>query len=305
MTIKNLPASVHGRLMNRARATNRPFQEILQYYAMERFLYRLSRSPHSARFVLKGALMLYVWDTTLARATKDVDFLGQLDNSLDNLARVVREVCVIEVEPDGMAFDAATVVAERIKEDADYEGVRIGFTGHLGKAKSTMQLDAGFGDVVTPASQAITYPTLLDFPAAQLAGYPRETVIAEKFQAMVYLGKLNSRMKDFDDIWLLARQFEFQGQTLATAVFATFSNRGTAIDSNPVALTSTFTESPTTRTQWTAFRQKGGLLSAPEKMTDMVAFLSGFLLPVARACEGSPSFQAHSRPPGPWSSEVT
>lgn len=304
MTIKNLPASVHGRLMNRARATNRPFQELLQYYAMERFLYRLSRSPHSARFVLKGALMLYVWDTPLARATKDVDFLGQLDNSLDNLARVVREVCVIEVEPDGMAFDAATVVAERIKEDADYEGVRIRFTGHLGKAKSTMQLDVGFGDVVTPASQAITYPTLLDFPAAQLAGYPRETVIAEKFQAMVYLGKLNSRMKDFYDIWLLARQFEFEGQTLATAVLATFSNRGTAIDPNPVALTPTFTESPTTRTQWAAFRQKGGLLNAPEKMADVVAFLSGFLLPVARACESSASFQAHWRPPGPWGSKA-
>lgn len=162
MTVKNLPASVQARLQNVARSTNRPFQELLQYYAMERFLYRLSKSAHRSRFVLKGALMLHVWEAPLARATKDVDFLGRLDNSLENLERVVREVAVADVEPDGMVFDMNTIKAERIKEDADYEGVRVRFVGLLGRARVTMQIDVGFGDVVTPGPDTITYPALLD-----------------------------------------------------------------------------------------------------------------------------------------------
>jgi DNA polymerase-4 len=188
--VSNLAASVQARLQNHARTTKRPFQELLQYYAMERFLYRLSTTPHSKRFVLKGALMLHVWKAPLARATKDLDFLGRIDNSLENLERVVREICTADVEPDGMVFDPATVKTERIKEDADYEGVRVRFVGLLGKARVTMQIDVGFGDVVTPGALDITYPALLDFPAPALSGYPRETVVAEKFQAMVYLRTL-------------------------------------------------------------------------------------------------------------------
>ena len=156
MTVKNLAASVHARLQNHARATKRPFQELLQYYAMERFLYRLSKTPYRARFVLKGAMMLHVWNAPLARATKDLDFLGRLDNSLENLEGVIRQVCAADVEPDGMVFDAATVKTERIKEDADYEGVRVRFVGLLGRARVAMQIDVGFGDVVTPAVETIT-----------------------------------------------------------------------------------------------------------------------------------------------------
>jgi hypothetical protein len=133
-----------------ARTSNRPFHEVMQYFAMERFLYRLSSSPHRSRFILKGALMLHVWDAPLARATRDLDFLGRTDNSLENVERLVREVCAIEVEPDGMVFDPATVKGERIKEDADYQGVRIRFSGLLGKARVPMQLDVGFGDVIRP-----------------------------------------------------------------------------------------------------------------------------------------------------------
>jgi Nucleotidyl transferase AbiEii toxin, Type IV TA system len=135
VTVQNLAASVHARLQNHARATKRPFQELLQYYAMERFLYRVSKTPHRTRLVLKGALMLHVRDAPLARATKDIDFLGRLDNSLENLERVVRDVCGVDVELDGMVFDPATVKTNRIKEDADYEGVRIRFVGQLGKAR--------------------------------------------------------------------------------------------------------------------------------------------------------------------------
>jgi hypothetical protein len=267
VTVKNpsnLAASVQARLQNHARATKRPFQELLQYYAMERFLYRLSTTPHRARFVLKGALMLHVWDAPLARATKDLDFLGRLDNSLENLQRVVRGVCTADVVPDGMVFDPATVKTERIKEDAHYEGVRVRFAGLLGKARVAMQIDVGFGDVVTPGAQDITYPALLDFPAPALSGYPRETVIAEKFHAMVYLRTLNSRMKDFYDVWLLARQFAFDGSVLAKAVAATFANRDTAIDVEPIAFTPEFTEqAPEHRVPREAVRRRARACRVP------------------------------------------
>ncbi len=212
MSPKNMAASVHARLAEIARRTGRPFQELLQYYAMERFLYRLSKSPHAARFVLKGALMLRVWDAPMARPTKDIDLLGRLENSLENLSTVVREICAVDVEPDGLVFRPATVKSERIRED------RIRFDGLLARARIAMQLDVGIGDVMVPGPVEIAYPTLLDFPAPRLKGYPRETAIAEKFEAMVKLGTLNSRMKDFYDIWLLSRQFDFDGPTLAQAV---------------------------------------------------------------------------------------
>jgi hypothetical protein len=300
VTTKNLAASVHGRLQNHARASKRPFNELLQYFAMERFLYRLSKSPHRSRFVLKGALLLHVWDAPLARATKDLDFLGHLENSLENLAQVVREVCAIEVEPDGVMFDLTTVKAERIKEDADYEGVRVRFVGLLGKARVAMQIDVGFGDVVTPRAESITYPTLLDFPAPKLSGYPRETVIAEKFQAMVYLRTINSRMKDFYDVWLLASQYAFDGEPLAKAIAATFSNRQTSIDVAPIAFSSDFTEQASTLAQWRAFTSRLPHVQCPEKLSEVVTVLARFLLPVARACASTEGFEQHWTPGGPW-----
>ena len=303
MTVKNvsnLAASVQVRLQNHARASKRPFQELLQYYAMERFLYRLSMTSHRARFVLKGALMLHVWDAPLARATKDLDFLGRLDNSLENLERVVREVCTADVEPDGMVFDAATVKTERIKEDADYEGVRVRFVGLLGRARVAMQIDVGFGDVVTPGAVDITYPALLHFPAPALSGYPRETVVAEKFQAMVYLRTLNSRMKDLYDVWLLASQFAFDGTMLAKAIAATFANRETTIDVAPISFTPEFAEQTSTLAQWTAFRKKLPNTECPEMLADVVPFLAEFLLPIARACAAGESFEQRWPPGGPW-----
>ena len=300
MTVKNiskLAASVQARLQNHARASKRPFQELLQYYAMERFLYRLSTTSHRARFVLKGALMLHVWDAPLARATKDLDFLGRLDNSLENLER---EVCAADVEPDGMVFDPATVKTERIKEDADYEGVRVRFVGLLGKARVAMQVDVGFGDIITPGAENITYPALLDFPAPTLSGYPRETVVAEKFQAMVYLRTLNSRMKDFYDVWLLASQFAFDGEMLAKAIAATFENRETAIDVAPIAFTPDFTEQGSTLAQWTAFRKKLPNAECPETLAEVVPLLAKFLLPIARASERGESFEGRWTAGGPW-----
>lgn len=289
-----MPASSTTRAQRSGRS-----RELLQYYAMERFLYRLSTTAHRARFILKGALMLHVWDAPLARATKDLDFLGRLDNSLENLERVIREVCAADVEPDGMVFDPATVKTERIKEDADYEGVRVRFVGLLGKARVAMQIDVGFGDIVTPGAQDITYPAQLDFPAPALSGYPRETVIAEKFQAMAYLRTLNSRMKDFYDVWLLASQFAFDGTVLAKAITATFKNRETALDVAPIAFTPDFTEQASTLAQWTAFRKKLPNTECPERLAEVVPFLSEFLLPIARAAAAGEDFDQRWPPGGP------
>ncbi len=300
MSPKNMAASVHARLAEIARRTGRPFQELLQYYAMERFLYRLSKSPHAARFVLKGALMLRVWDAPMARPTKDIDLLGRLENSLESLSTLVREVCALEVEPDGLVFRPATVKSERIREDADYEGVRIRFDGLLARARIAMQLDVGIGDVMVPGPVEIAYPTLLDLPAPRLKGYPRETAIAEKFEAMVKLGTLNSRMKDFYDIWLLSRQFDFDGPTLAQAVNATFANRRTAVKADPVALTTEFSEGEVANTQWRAFVRKGRLGNAPASLEEAVSDIARFLLPVARGVVAGGNFKMNWTAGGPW-----
>lgn len=300
MMARNSARSIRDRLLNLARAEGRPFQETLQYYAMERFLYRLSVSRHRSSFVLKGALLLRAWDAPTTRATKDIDLLGRLDNSLDTVAQVLKDVCVTEVEPDGILFDAGTVDVVRIKEDAEYEGVRGRFVGFLGTARVTMQVDIGFGDVVSPVPQSIRYPVLLDQLEAELLGYPKETVIAEKFHAMTYLGTLNSRMKDFYDVWLLANQYAFEGDSLAKAISATFANRETAIDLSPAAFTPAFFGQPSTVAQWAAFRSKitGGIY--PESIQEVIEVLGNFLLPVAEACVEGKRAGRLWPPGGPW-----
>ena len=178
--------------------------------------------------------------------------------------------------------------------------MRVRFVGLLAKARVTMQIDVGFGDVVTPSAESISYPALLDFPAPELSGYPRETVVAEKFQAMVYLRTMNSRMKDFYDVWLLASQFAFGGKLLAKAIAATFANRGTGIDVAPIAFSPDFTEQSSTLAQWTAFRNRLPNAQCPEKLSEVVAFLGEFLLPVARACAHGDTFERGWMPGGPW-----
>lgn len=182
---KNIAASVHQRLQNKAKEADRSFNELFQYYAIERFLYRLSLSTHAERFVLKGALMLMVWESPLFRSTMDIDVLGRMENSIDNIISIVQEVCGQEAEPDGIIFDPQSVLGQRITEDADYEGVRIRFRGSLSTARISIQLDVGFGDIVFPAPELKIYPTILDFPAPRIRSYSMESAVAEKFEAIV------------------------------------------------------------------------------------------------------------------------
>ena len=199
--VKNMGASVRQRLLNYAKANDRPFAEVLQYYAMELFLYRLSVSPHSERFLLKGALLLTAWQAPISRPTMDIDLLGRTSNEIEVVVRLMKEVSQFDVPNDGIVFEAASFLGVAIHEDADYSGVRTVFMGRLDAARVHMQIDIGFGDVVTPEPEELSYPTILDFPAPVLFGYTRETVMAEKLQALVQLRMLNSRMKDYYDLW--------------------------------------------------------------------------------------------------------
>jgi len=298
---KNITASLRQRLLNKARETGRPFNELLQYFAMERFLYRLSKSPYASDFVLKGALMLTVWEAPLSRPTMDIDLLGQIDNSVEAIAGVTRAICRQKVDPDGISFDEDSIEGERITEDADYEGVRIRFRGSLGTAQVAMQLDVGFGDVVVPEPEFTEYPTILDLPSPKLRGYSRESTIAEKFEAMVKLGILNSRMKDFFDIWLMLRQYDFEGPKLATAIVKTFSVRGTDITTEPIALTSSFAEDPAKAAQWRAFIRKNRLTNVSPDLGVVVKAITAFLGPIAKSVAAGEPFKANWSAPGPWS----
>lgn len=298
--VKNLPVSVRQLLLNKAHATNRPFNEILQYYAIERFLYRISQSSYSDKFILKGALMFLAWGVSIYRPTRDIDFLGFTTNDLDAVARIIQEICIQGAEPDGLAFDTSTIQSERIIEDADYEGVRVNLIGYLGKAKIPLQIDIGFADVISPAPIMLQYPTILQMPAPHLRGYPPVSVVAEKLQAIVFLGSVNSRMKDFYDLWVLAEQFEFDGQTLQQAILNTFQRRNTVVPREvPVGLSASFAAE--NQAKWQGFLQRihleGGV---PESFSVISRVLNRILIPPLHASAYGKLFEGNWKPGGPW-----
>lgn len=302
--IKNVAASVRQQLLNRAHATNRPFNELLQHFAMERFLYRLAKSPHSDRFVLKGALMMLVWQVPVSRPTMDIDLLGDVDNDIGTLVEICRAVCRQPVEADGMVFDPATVEGGRIAEDAEYHGVRVRFRANLGTARVLMQLDIGFGDQVVPRPEVVEYPTLLSLPAPRVRGYTRDSVVAEKLHAMVKRGLLNSRMRDFFDIWLLSCQFAFDGAVLAEAIHTTFQRRDNVIPAEPVALSTEFARDELKRKQWQAFVRKSRIDGVPADFAEVVRCVRGFLKPVVEALAAGRAFDSSWVAPGPWRPRV-
>ena len=280
----NVVASVRQRLMNLSRERGEDFQLVLTRYGLERLLYRLTRSPHCGQFVLKGAALFQLWTGEPHRSTRDLDLLGQGTPSTDRLRQLFQDVCLLQVDDDGVTFLTDRIQAEQIKQDDAYQGIRLRIDARLGNARIPLQIDIGFGDAVTPGTQAVTYPTLLDLPAPRLQAYPRETVVAEKFQAMVQLGIANSRLKDFYDVWTLACQFEFDGTLLAAAIGATFARRGTALPATPpLPLTPDFSADPSKAIQWTAFIRKGRLLEDPPPLVEIVGLLDSFLMPPTRA----------------------
>lgn len=295
---RDLPASVLARLSNRAREQDRPFQEVFQYYAIERFLHRLAQSDHRDRFVLKGGVVFFGWGISLRRPTRDIDLHGHPPGTVENLEETIRDICGQSVEPDGMRYDADSIRGEVIQDQAEYEGVRIRFTGYLGTAQVYMQIDVGFSDVIVPPAIIVDYPTILSMPQPRIRAYAYETLIAEKLQAMVFLGSINSRMKDFYDVWLLTQEATIDGSMLLHAIRTTFRNRNTSLPDNmPLPLSESFAEE--NQQQWRAFLRRGAM-DVPEGFAEVVADLRSFFLPVLDSARNGGDFNEVWKPGREW-----
>lgn len=293
----NSAASVRARLLILSQQTGEDFQALLNRYAIERFLYRLGASDQSDEFILKGAMLFVVWQGNLHRPTRDLDLLGFGDSTPEAVADRIRAVVRIPSD-DGILFDASSIEAAVIREDAEYEGVRVKLSASLEQARIRLQVDIGFGDVVEPAPARTAYPAILSHvEPPTLRIYPPETVIAEKLQAMVVLDIRNSRMKDFYDLWYLSRNWPFQLTVLRRAVFATFERRRTEIPTGlPFALTEEFLRDEGKRQQWVAFVRRLNLAADTPDLRALGQEIARFVQPVFAAGEQDATWQ----PGGSW-----
>ena len=304
--VRNIPASVRQRLRNLAHDRGDDFQGLLQRYAAERFLYRLSTSAEAGRFTLKGAALFRIWMEQELRQTRDVDFLLTGSEDRTTIRAVLAATCRIPCAEDGVVFDPVAVRVDNIRAGQPYDGLRARIQGRLEQARLALQIDIGFGDVITPGREQRDYPTLLDLPAPRLWVYPRETVVAEKFEAMVSRGATNSRAKDLWDIACLARRFPFGGETLRAAVEATFRRRGSSFGrEHPAALLPGYYEDAMRTRHWRELRRQIGTdVDGPVQLVDVGQELRRFLGPVCDSLiEGSPFTQTWPVG-GPWQSEI-
>ncbi len=299
---RNLSASVQARLLQLSRTSKLSLQDLLERYCIERLLYRLSLSPHRSRFVLKGAMLLIVWgEGSSERVTRDADLLGFGDNSPAVVTATFREICAVSVGDDGVEFEMESVAAEQIRAEQEYVGVRVTLRARVGNARIPVQADIGFGDAFTQEPEEIEFPSLLDLPRPVLRAYTKETALSEKFEAMVTLGERNTRIKDYFDVWLLSRRFDFQGAPFAKAIAATFERRKTEIPEGvPVGLSENFATEPIKHSQWKAFWRKVVRTEPTPDFSDVVGMARGFLLPAAGAAKSGKEWPQHWTKGGPW-----
>jgi len=297
--------SVKAKIKREADQSAKDFNFLLLHYFIERLLYRLSISPYTNNFILKGGLLIYAILDSRGRATKDIDFLAEnVKNSPDELVRIFTEIASIPVN-DAVSFDKKKIVVERIKEGADYQGIRIKLTAYLDRSRHVLQFDVGFGDVVIPHPVEMIYPTLLDMEPPKLKAYSLESVIAEKFQAIVYLADLNSRMKDFYDIYELSLSCDFEGASLAEAIMQTFKHRDTELSPCPIVFTEKFSSLLNKQEQWQAFLRKTGLANAPSGFSAIMAAIKKFLLPVYEALLAHELFTSSwNKDTGSWNNGI-
>ncbi len=295
------PIEIRRRLKARAAELGLDFQQAVLYYAMERFLFRLSQTPWSDRLVVKGAVMLRVWDAAVARPTRDIDFLGRVDNTPEAIRRIVAECLAIQLD-DGLAFESEIHVEPITVEDR-YPGVRVKVAGDLGGARFVLRLDVGIDDAVVPDPGWVDYPVLLQDRVPRILAYQPATAIAEKFQAMIEIGLANSRMKDYHDIWMLSRTLEFDGQDLADAMRATFQRRDTELPAKtPAELTREYTGQPETSRMWDTYRRgySAAASDLPEDLQDVADAIAVFVMPAAIAAASSVAFGKAWVPTSGW-----
>ena len=296
---KNITTSVRTRLLNIARRIDKPFEELLVLYGLERFLFRLSQSVHKDNFILKGGLLLIGMGFPQARPTKDIDFLGLISSNIEVVSKTIQEIGNIDIE-DGMVYDFSKLTNEPISPNSDYPGIRFKFSGRLGQTRIPMQVDIGFGDRIVPAAKEISFPTLLDMEPPVIRSYAVETIIAEKFEAALDLADLNSRMKDFFDIWILSQKYPFGGKSLQEAIIATCRRRKTSISSKAQIFSREFANRYNKQIQWSAFLRKGSMGEVPEEFSIIMEGIQDFLLPVTLETENENSFVSEWPPGGPW-----
>jgi predicted nucleotidyltransferase component of viral defense system len=296
---RDVGAAVRAQLQRRARERGEDFQLLLTRYANERLLYRLAQSEHAPRFVLKGAALFTLWTGNPHRPTRDIDLLGFGEPGEQAVRETFASVLALDLPDDGVRFAPDSLAVSLIRDDQEYGGVRIELLAGITTAKVRLQVDVGFGDAVTPEATIVDYPTLLSFPAPRLRAYPRETVVAEKLEAMTTLGLANSRMKDFYDIAILSQLFAFEGQLLTRAIRATFERRKTPLVMTPVALTPAFSEDPTKKTQWSGFVRKAALREAGT-LSQAITAVATFVAPPLAAAVADSTLTTRWRPGGPW-----
>ena len=298
---ENIVASVRQRLINLSKKRGEDPNLVFIRYAIERFLYRLSRSKQSSKFILKGAMLWAIWADKPHRPTKDLDLLGFGDASADVIQRIFDEICKVAVEPDGLTFNSDTIQITAIREDLEYPGQRVRIESRLGNARINIQVDIGFGDSIVPSPIEIDYPTLLDMPSPHIKAYPIETVVAEKLETIVSKGILNSRMKDFYDLRVLAQEFEFNGSSLSEAIKATFARRGTSIPNDqPAAFTEEFYTNPDKQVQWQAFLRTSKLESSKRELPEVINDIQRLIIPLLNAAAKDESFSMNWTAGGPW-----
>jgi predicted nucleotidyltransferase component of viral defense system len=278
----NTPASVLARLKNLSERDHLDFNFLLLRYIQERFLARLAESSYANKFVLKGGFLLLAYNIQKARPTKDVDFLGiNVPKDPKELEHVVREIILPDID-DGVQFQAESIRSEIIKEDADYEGIRIKIEARIGTARNIIRLDFGFGDIVTPIPTRMDYPTILDRTPVNVFAYSKESIVAEKFEAMVKLGSFNSRMKDFYDIVFLSHEFDFEGALLQSAIQKTLARRETSLQSAAGLLQSNLAEQPSLQNLWKAFLKRSNL-STSDDFNEIFGSIRAFVGPIIDA----------------------
>lgn len=280
--LKNPAASVRARLLDHAKKHNDDFQRVLTRYAIERLLFRLAQTEAAQHYVLKGAMLFVTWPEHVFRPTGDLDLLGQGDPDPAVVTELFTQICQVEVPQDGIEFDPGALKAEAVREEDKYQGVRLTLRGRLEKAVIPVQVDIGFGDHVYPAPERHTFPSLLpELPGANILMYPPETVVAEKFEAMVRFGEANGRAKDFHDVWVIIRTFDFELPRLVEAVGGTLRCREMAIPTEvPVALTDAFARIAEERGLWTGFLRRNPPTLEPPPFPELQADLRKFFGPV-------------------------
>lgn len=281
MIHEDVAKSVHQRLLNVRDQTGEPFNHLLMRYGLERLLYRIQEAGHGDRFVLKGALLFVLWHDVPGRPTRDLDLLGFGDLTHDQLQTILSEACNVTVRDDGLRFDAGSIRMDDIRDDQAYHGVRVRLLGFLGRARLAIQIDVGFGDAVVPVPDSVEYPPILDFPAPRLRAYHPATVVAEKLNAMVVLGALNSRMKDFYDMHMILSHMAINDDDLDTAIRATFERRGVPLPRElPVVFAAEFLEDGTKEIQWQAFLRRSSLTNCDRSLAQVLAVIKQRLWPL-------------------------